>query len=166
MGVRLAKAMRFCSRLTRGVGRRGMSLRIRAYAYGVATAVACVVFAFVLMLLKEYDWGRLIGVASALCGALIAALLAPSRRFLFGVALFPITCVIIFMLCLAWSSFDPLPDNGGVIEAARVTGSMLPILAVLTVVGAGLGWLAMSLRRLPYSAQQAVAADRPKTGAG
>lgn len=117
-----------------------MSKYHRAFSHGTIMVIVGCVIAFLLVLAQQYDLARSMAIITPLLGSLVAALVAPRRRFIVGISLLPVICVAVFGLLIAWNSVVPLLAGEGIAGAVRDIRGMSPAWVGASIIGAALGW--------------------------
>jgi hypothetical protein len=127
-----------------------MSPFVRAYAHGTIMVLIGCVITFLSVLAQQYDVARMMVVVIPLLGSLVAAIAAPSRRFLVGVSLLPVIGAALFALIIAWNSVVPLLRGEGLsVAAAHALRGMSPVWVGASALGAAIGWVVKRRRALP-----------------
>jgi len=123
-----------------------MSAYTRAYVHGTIMVLAGFGVAFLAVLIHQYEIARMFVPVAPFLGAMVAALVAPMRRFLVGISLLPIIGAALFVLVVAWNLTVPMLRTEGIAEAMHEVLGMSPIWTGACIIGAAVGW-AVKLRR-------------------
>lgn len=117
------------------------SPHVRAAVLGAATIAGISMIAIVLAIsgaLRNTGW---MVAGSVFAGVFVTSLIAPSHRFVLAIGqVFP-SMLIFLAASLAWNSYDEVGGNESPGTAIFATLFYAPVLLVLCLIGATLGWL-------------------------
>ena len=105
--------------------------------------------AFLSVVIGQYEVARMFVPVAPFLGAMVGALIAPTRAFLVGISLLPVVAAALFVLVVAWNLTVPELRAEGISGAIHDVRAMWPAWAGGLLVGASLGWVIRRIRASP-----------------